>query len=93
MVRFEEDFEQPGVLKMRSIDIKGPHGWFSSLNFEDGQKAIHDYRGKEKSYERRKLTDADRSAYTLPLPRFGDFEVFWQRISMYLKNEGFGAFV
>jgi hypothetical protein len=92
MADFWEDYEQLGVLKMRSIDIKGRHGWYSWLGFEDREKAIHDYRGKEKLYGRRKLTDADRSAYAFPLPGFGDFDVFWQRISMYLRNEGFGEF-
>jgi hypothetical protein len=92
MAAFEEDYKQPGALKMRSIDIKGFHGWQSWLSFEDGEKAVHDYRGKELSYERRKLTDVDRSTYTFPLPPFENFDVFWQRISMYLRNEGFGAF-
>jgi hypothetical protein len=39
------------------------------------------------------MTSADRSAYAFPIPRFGEYDVLWQRISTYLGNEGFGKFV
>jgi hypothetical protein len=91
-VDFREDLDDLGILKMRSIDVDEPGSWFSYLNFEEGERSIHDYRQKEKIYERREMTIADRSAYLLPPPRFGDFESLWQCISTYLDKEGFGAF-
>ena len=95
MVPFRQNFRRPGVLEMNSVDIQTiDRGgiWYSFLDFHGKERSIHDYRGKEKSYERRKLTKADRSAYTFPPPNFGDVDAFWQRISMYLSKEGFGAF-
>ena len=95
IVPFRQNFRRPGVLEMNSVDIqtidRGDF-WYSFLDFHGKERSIHDYRGKEKSYERRKLTKADRSAYTFLPPHFGDVDAFWQRISMYLNNEGFGAF-
>jgi hypothetical protein len=83
------------VLEMWSIDVRTEEGeeWHSSLVFGDNEKAIHDSRPPEMVYERRPMTDADRAAYVFPLPRFGEFEGLWQRIAMYLRNEGFGEFV
>ena len=89
---FQEDHDEPGLLQMRSIDIKGPRGWYSYLSFRDSEKSMHDHRTAEDSYERRAMTDADRAAYVFPLPRFGEFDVLWQRISMYLHSEGYGPF-
>jgi hypothetical protein len=95
MVEFDESYKRPGTLKMRSLKIEtiDRRGiWHSFLDFDEREKSIHDDRGEERLYEERKLTRTDRSAYIFPPPRFGDFDVFWQRISMYLRNEGFGAF-
>jgi hypothetical protein len=95
MAEFDESYRRPGTFKMRSLKIEtiDRRGiWHSFLDFDDSEKSIHDDRGEERLYEKRKLTRTDRSAYTFPPPRFGDFDVFWQRISMYLRNEGFGAF-
>jgi len=95
---FREKSDQLGLLEMRTIDIKGPQGhkgpttWYSSLSFDKGEKSIYDYRGAKKPYECRPMTAADRSAYAFPVPRFADFDNLWQRISMYLDKEGFGAF-
>jgi len=38
------------------------------------------------------MTDADRSTYAFASPPFGEFDMMWRRIAMYLTNEGFGAF-
>jgi hypothetical protein len=92
IVDFWERHDAPGALEMRSIDIRGDKAWHSSLNFRDGQKLIHDYRPAEKSYECRKMTARDRSAYIFRLPRFGEFELLWQRISTYLSKEGYRTF-
>ena len=89
---FQEDHEEPGVLKMRSINVKGDRDWYSHLSFRDREKSIHNSRKEEKSYERRTMTDAERAAYAFPLPRFGQFDTLWQHITMYLSNEGFGPF-
>jgi hypothetical protein len=93
IVDFQEHFDDLGILRMRSIDIKRARGWYSFLDFEDGEKSIHDSRMEEKSYERRPMTKADRSAYAFPPPRFGEFDSLWQRISMYIDREGFGTFM
>jgi hypothetical protein len=80
---------------MTSLEIKAARGtvWSSYLDFGSNEKRIHDHRPTEVSYERRKMTDADRAAYFVPLPRFGEFEGLWQRIAMYLSNEGYGTFI
>jgi hypothetical protein len=67
--------------------------WHSHLNFPENKKTTHDYRLPEMRYKRRPMTAADRTTYTFPLPGFGEFEGLWQRIAMYLRNEGFGTFV
>jgi hypothetical protein len=92
IVDFREDHDDPGLLKMRSIDIKGAKGWYSSLNFEQNEKSIHDHRSGENSYACRPMTDEDRSLYAFRLPGFAEFDGLWQRISTYLSNEGFGVF-
>jgi hypothetical protein len=89
---FQEDHDDPGILKMRSIDIKGGRSWHSYLNFKQGEKSIHDYRLGEKSYACRPMTDEDRSLYAFRLPDFGELDDLWQRVSTYLSNEGFGVF-
>jgi hypothetical protein len=66
--------------------------WYSFLGFRDNEKAIHDFRTHPKTYERRKMTEADRAAYIFPLPPFGDIDALWQRIALYLRNEGYGVF-
>ncbi len=77
---------------MRSIDIHDPGGWYSFLSFREGEKSIHNSRKGEKQYECRPMTDADRAAYIFPLPRFGEFDILWQRVTTYLNDEGFGTF-
>jgi hypothetical protein len=89
LVRFEEDCDDRGILKMRRIEVRGGGGWQSALDFKQGEKSIWPLG----SYYRQVMTDADRSAYAFPIPGFGDYELLWQRISMYLSNEGFGTFV
>jgi hypothetical protein len=89
LVRFEEDCDDPGILKMRRIEVRGGGGWQSALDFKGNEIAIW----PTGSCHRRVMTGADRSAYAFPIPRFGDYELLWQRISMYLSNEGFGTFV
>ncbi len=94
IVPFCENYRTPGILEMRSVDIQRideGEVWYSSLNFDENEQSIHDHR-QERRYERRKLTDADRSAYTFLPPPFGDFDTFWRCVSMYLSNEGFGVF-
>jgi hypothetical protein len=92
IVEFQGNYDDRGILEMRSIEIKGRESWYSYLSFEKGEKSIHDYRAEEKSFERRPMTDGDRSLYTFPPPGFGELDDFWQRVSVYLKDEGFGSF-
>jgi len=87
-VEFREDFGSPGVLRMRYLRIGGAVPWTSTLSFEDGVKRI--WIGG--SCEGRLMTDADRSTYAFASPPFGEFDIMWRRIAMYLSNEGFGAF-
>jgi len=93
---FREDHEDPGILKMTSLDIRkidGEYGcWHSYLDFRGNEIAIHDHRMEETRYERRKMTEAERAAYAFPLPAFDEFEILWQHISMHLDAEGFGPF-
>ena len=91
-VDFREDHDDPGVLKLQSVDIEGANDWHSFLNFRRSEKSIHDSRMKEHPYSCRPITDKDRSAYTFALPRFGEFDLLWQKICMYLDAEDFGAF-
>jgi len=96
IAEFREDCEDPGILKMTVLDIRtidgGRGGWHSYLDFRGCQILIHDHTKEETRYERRKMTEAERAAYAFPLPAFGEFETLWQRISMHLDAEGFGAF-
>jgi hypothetical protein len=91
------DFHQPfdrSVLEMWTIDVRTERGeeWHSHLSFRENEKTTHDHRLPEMRYECRPMTDADRATYAVPLPGFGEFEGLWQRIAMYLRNEGFGEF-
>jgi hypothetical protein len=87
-VEFEEESSSPGVLRMRYLRIEGVAPWTSTLSFKDGVKRIW----AEGSCESRSMTDADRSTYAFASPPFGEFDMMWRRIAMYLTNEGFGAF-
>ena len=89
---FEEYDDHPGKLRMRSIEVHDPGGWYSFLSFREGEKSIHDSRKGEKQRECRPMTDADRAAYIFPLPHFGEFDILWQRVTTYLNDEGFGTF-
>jgi hypothetical protein len=89
VAEFREDGNDPGILKMHSIDLRAAADWLSSLNFEENTKSIW----TAGSYYCRVMTDADRSAYAFPIPGFEDYETLWQHISMYLSSEGFGTFV
>jgi hypothetical protein len=102
-VDFYQSFFEGGLLNMGSIDIKiqkreqryAPEmteEWYSFVGFRDNEKAIHDHRTSPKTYEKRKMTEADRAAYIFPLPSFGEIDAFWQRIALYLRNEGYGVF-
>jgi hypothetical protein len=92
IVAFKEKFDTRGNLEMESVNIKGERNWYSNLNFEQGEKTIHEYRLGEKSYECRPMTDEDRSLYVFRQPGFGEIDDLWRRISIYLTNEGFGVF-
>ena len=92
IVDFQEDLDNRGLLQMRSIDIKGERSWYSYLNFEQGEKTIHEYKSGEKSYACRPVTDEDRSFYAFRPPGFGELDDLWQRVLTYLGNEGFGVF-
>jgi hypothetical protein len=89
---FREDWDDLGVLRLSTIDIRGPEHWFARLDFEKNEKSTHDDRTGKDSYERRPMTAADRSFYAFPVPAFGKFEILWDRISTCLRNEGFGPF-
>jgi len=89
---FSEDYDDPGILKLRSVNILGieeEHLWYSFLNFEDNEKSVYD---RETPRQSREMTVADRAAYAFPLPRFGELAILWERLSMYLEKEGFGGF-
>jgi hypothetical protein len=89
IAEFEDDWDDPGILKMCRLDLQNAADWQSSLNFEENTKSIW----TAGSYYCRVMTDADRSAYAFPIPGFEDYETLWQRISTYLSSEGFGTFV
>jgi hypothetical protein len=90
LAAFDETRNHPGLVTMRSIDIRGGKSWHSSLNFEDDEKTTSDSRLD--SFTRQTMTKEDRSTYIFSPPPFGDFDIFWQRISMYLEQEGYGTF-
>jgi hypothetical protein len=94
---FDEDPDQRGFLTMGNVDIhehdgSGGHLWYSHVGLADGYKAIHDYRSGDKTYSQRPVTDMDRSTFLFPVPEFGEFRIFWNCISIYIENEGFGPF-
>jgi hypothetical protein len=94
---FHEDSDQPGILRMQSINISqhdgsGGYIWYSHINAAEGYKIIHDYRANQHTNTRRPVTDVDRSCCLLPLQPFGEFSIFWNCISTYIGKEGFGAF-
>jgi hypothetical protein len=91
LANFREDWRHLGVMKLCSIDIRGPDPWYARFDFEKGEKSTNDYRAGQDSYERRPMTVADRSFYAFPVPSFGDFKSLWDRISTCLRNEGFGV--
>jgi hypothetical protein len=102
-VDFDQSRDDGGLLEMGSIGIEVPkreqryapemtEEWYSFLGFRDNEKVIHDYRTRPKTYERRKMTEADRAAYIFPLPAFGEIDALWQCIALYLRNEGCGVF-
>jgi hypothetical protein len=88
LAEFCEQQAHPGFVEMASIDIQGAKHWHSYLDFKGGEKSIHD----DSRYTRGRITDEDRSLYIFAPPRFGEFDILWQRILMHLKNEGYGAF-
>jgi hypothetical protein len=95
--QFHEEFDQRGILRMQNINIRqhdgsGGYIWYSHINVAEGYKIIHDYRGNQHTNTRRPVTDTDRSCCLLPVPAFGEFNIFWNCISTYIENEGFGAF-
>lgn len=85
---FREDWDDPGILRMREIELITGGYWQSYLNFESGEKRIW----VDDKCECRTMTDLDRSRYTFPFPSFDEFGSLWQRVLAYLSEEGFGAF-
>ena len=94
MVDFYEFDNAPGTLRLWFIEIRTADGaheiWSSSLSYDDEIKRIWDYRYGSSIVERRPMLEADRTMYAIPLPSFGECDLLWQRVLLYLENEGFG---
>lgn len=91
-----ESIGERNIIQLRSIDIKiaatWEEIWYSFLDFRDGEISIYDARGGVQPRERRVLTEADRSQYEFPVPRFADFESILRRVYTYLQTKGYGLF-
>jgi hypothetical protein len=102
--RFAEDFERSGVIEMRGAQIyvhsAPPRSisepvrslWAVHNHFADRTKAVYDYRVGPPYDTSRPMTDSDLALCEFADPPFGKFDDFWQRVSTYLENEGFGSF-
>jgi hypothetical protein len=101
---FAEDFERSGVIEMRGAQIyvhsAPPRSisepvrslWAVHNHFAAGTKAVYDYRVGPPYDTSRPMTDSDLALCEFADPPFGKFDDFWQRVSTYLENEGFGSF-
>ena len=89
---FQEDRDDPGVLKLQSVTVMetGPLVFPSQLRRtrEIDTRLSESGKGRQLT----PMTDADQAAYAFPLPRFGEFDILWQRVTTYLNDEGFGTF-
>ena len=92
---FHEDLDKSGEMQMRGVDIYKPIGehkiWSAHNSIAQRTKTIYDRRNNPRGYEERLMTDADVALCEFAEPRFGDFNDLWQRVEIYLRNEGFGA--
>jgi hypothetical protein len=92
---FRERIDEPGVLRMFSIDVYEPVSqrdiWLAHNHINKRIKGIHDNRENPLGYEERPMTDSDVALCEFAEPRFDEFDALWQRLQTYLQNEGFGT--
>jgi hypothetical protein len=93
-IDYYEDDSEPEMLRLSFIEIRTADGaheiWSSRLSFDDEIKRIWDYRYGNSTVERRPMLETDRTMYIFPVPSFGECDLLWERVLLYLENEGFG---
>jgi hypothetical protein len=93
--RFSEPVCRHGVLEMQSLEFREPvsgyNTWHAYNDIEGRMKTIHDHRNNPRGHEERSMTDSDVALCEFAEPRFGEFNDLWQRVEIYLRNEGFGT--
>jgi hypothetical protein len=92
---FDEGFDKRGVLKMWSVDVFDPVTrdtyWHAHNDLKGRTVTVWDHRDSPTGYAKRPMTDSDLALCEFADPPFGDFNSLWQRIEIYLRNEGFGT--
>jgi hypothetical protein len=93
---FSEDYEEPGILEMASVDLiistNPDRSWSAFNHFGDREKKIRASSGGPEEYSRRPMSESDISLLRFDTLAFEAWPDLFDRMRRYLENEGFGRF-
>jgi len=95
-VRGSPDSDRSGVIELSSINVYEWHPrrsiWYCFISLEEGEKAVHDSRGRERKSTRSAPTEEERELVAVPTPSFGEHAPVAARLQALLRVLGYGEF-